>query len=112
MFFSTSLSQKANPYFHEKKGSLLLEVEASGKIPHLDMNAVLGTKSIFKTESEILFPPFLGLELGPMELNEREKSYRDMDGDSPKAKYKIYLREDIEGAKAGQAKKLSQKKRF
>lgn len=104
-FFSTSLSQKVNPYFREKKGLLLLELEASGKIPHLDVNAVLGTKSAFKTESEILFPPFLGLELEPMELNEREKSYRDMDGDPPEAKYKIYLKEDMEEPKADQAEK-------
>lgn len=102
-FFSTSLSQKANPYFHEKKGILLLEVEASGKVPHLDVNAVLGTKSAFKTENEILFPPFLSLELEPMELNEREKSYRDMDGDPPKAKYKIYLKEDTGEPKTGQS---------
>lgn len=107
-FFSTSLSQKANPYFHEKKGILLLELEASGKIPHLDVNAVLGTKSAFKTESEILFPPFLGLELEPMGLNERERSYRDMDGAPPKAKYKIYLKEDTEQPKAGQAEGTEQ----
>ena len=92
-FFSTSVSQKANPYFHKKKGILLLEVEASGEIPHLDINEVLGTKSVFKAESEILFPPFLGLELELMELNEREKLYRDMDGAPPKAKYKLYLKE-------------------
>lgn len=90
-FFSTTSVPVANSYFQKKKGILLLEIEADADILHLDLNGVLKEKSSFSHEKEILFPPFLSVYKERMELNEVEKTYADIDGKPPKAKYKLQI---------------------
>lgn len=90
-FFSTTLSPHTDIYFHRKKGILLLDIEASSNILHLDINDILKEKSLYPNENEILFPPFLSFYKKNMVLNEVEKTYKDIDGNPPKAKYKLQL---------------------
>lgn len=90
-FLSSSLEDKVNPYFFKKSGLLLLEIDAPGKIEHLDMNKVLGEDSKYPDEDEILFPPFLYFQKRELELTEVEKGYKDCNSQPPKGKYEIKI---------------------
>lgn len=91
-FMSTKKNNVKNVDFHDKDGILLLEVEAPGNIEHVDVNAVLREESIYPHEQEILFAPFALLDKAPLEMTEEEKSYQDMHGKPPRAKYLLHLR--------------------
>lgn len=93
-FLSTSLENTGNSDFHKKSGILLLEIEAPDSVVHLDVNEVLGRESAYPDEREILFPPFLQLDLESLDLTEAEKQYRDMNNEMPKAKYKMVIRDN------------------
>lgn len=89
-FMSATLAPDL-PYFHEKKGLILEEIEAPVMVEHIDVNEVLGQQSDLAEEKEILFPPFLRLKLEQIELNELEKSYKDFDGNPPVGKYLVRI---------------------
>lgn len=91
-FMSTRKNNDKNTDFHGKNGLLLLEVEAQGDMEHVDVNAVLQGESIYPHENEILFAPFVLLDKEPLEMTEEEKSYKDINGEPPKAKYLLHLR--------------------
>lgn len=91
-FMSTAVENDGNPYFHDKEGILLLEVDAPGDIEHVDVNAVLEDESEYPNENEILYAPFALLERESMEMTEEEKAYRDRNGEAPKAKYLLHLK--------------------
>lgn len=92
-FFSTSFVQEIKPYFHEKAGLILLELEVPTMVEHLSVNDVLGDLSIHPDEEEILLSPFLCLNLESMVLSEKEALFKDKNGESPKGKYKIYIKD-------------------
>ena len=91
-FMSTKNCVSHNKDFHNKDGILLLEVNAPGKIEHIDVNAVLKNESKYPHEQEILFAPFTLLDKEPLAMTEDEKLYRDIHGRPPKAKYLLHLR--------------------
>lgn len=91
-FMSTQMERAADPYFHDKAGILLLEIDASGDIEHVDVNDVLGEESKYPGEHEILYAPFLLLDKEPLDMTEQEKAYQDMNGEAPKAKYLLRLK--------------------
>ncbi|MBO5474580.1 MAG: hypothetical protein J6A08_12480 [Lachnospiraceae bacterium] len=93
-FLSTSLEQKGatDEEFKKKNGILILEVEASKGVVYLNVNEISGEKSKYPEEKEILFPPFLQIDMEEVELTNEEKQYRDINDESPKAKYKIVIK--------------------
>lgn len=91
-FMSTQKSNDNNTNFHDKNGILLLEVETQGDIEYIDVNAVLREESIYPHEHEILFAPFTLLDKESLEMTEEEKSYEDINGNPPEAKYLLHLR--------------------
>lgn len=92
-FFSTSDTQKIkdNAYFAKKCGIVLEEVYSMPEIEHLDVNAVLGKRSAYPDENEILFPPFLCVSCERLTLSDEEKQIRDSNNEMPKEKYKILI---------------------
>ena len=56
------------------------------------INDVLGSKSIFQDENEILYSPFLYLTMDPLALNENEKIFQDYHKALPYGKYLITLK--------------------
>lgn len=91
-FMSTDKYSNKNKDFHDKDRILLLEVDAPGNIEHIDVNAVLGEKSKYPHEHEILFAPFVCLDKEPLEMTKDEKIYEDMHGNPPEAKYLLHLK--------------------
>ena len=47
---------------------------------------------MFEEQHEVLLPPFLKIELEKMELTEKEKQYRDVNGQSPYSKYLVEVK--------------------
>lgn len=90
-FFSTSTEEKIDDYFKNKQGLLIFEVIASSDTLHLDLNYILGKKSAYSHEKEILFPPFAKVSLREMELTDEELTYKDKEGNPPIGKYCIYI---------------------
>ncbi len=91
-FMSTNRYNSGNTDFQDKDGILLLEVEASGDVVHIDVNAVLQEISIYPHEQEILFAPFVVLDKEPLKITEKEMLYKDINGDPPKTKCLLHLR--------------------
>ena len=95
-FFSTSVVKKTSDYFKMKRGLLILEIEASPETAHLSINDILGLKSKYPEENEILFPPYSGVVLEQLELTNEELTYEDQDGKPPVGKYKIRISNNLE----------------
>ena len=57
-FMSTQVENAVDPYFHDKAGILLLEIDASGDIEHVDVNAVLGRKASIRASMRFCMRPF------------------------------------------------------
>ncbi len=91
-FISASFDERIDKSFCKKEGILLLEIEAPGCVEHLNVNEVLGEDSKYPEEKEILFAPFLYLDLDKIKLKEEEKQLTDINGEMPKAKYKIRIK--------------------
>ncbi|WP_270605644.1 hypothetical protein [Dorea amylophila] len=91
-FLSTSLRLDSNQYFQKKDGLVLMEFEAEDTVEHINVNDVLGDKSGFPQEDEILYPPFIYLETKPLTLEESEKSFQDCHKAPPCGKYFITLK--------------------
>lgn len=89
-FMSTTVAPDLS-YFHQKKGLILEEVESPATVEHLVVNDVLGNQSDLAEEQEILFPPFLNLNLELGELNEQEKTYKDCEGNPLAGKYLVHI---------------------
>ena len=69
-----------------------MEFEAEDTVEHINVNDVLGDKSGFPQEDEILYPPFIYLETKPLTLEESEKSFQDCHKAPPCGKYFITLK--------------------
>ena len=95
-FFSTSVVKKTSDYFKMKRGLLILEIEASPETVHLSTNDILGPKSKYPEENEILFPPYSGVVLEQLELTNEELTYEDQDSKPPVGKYKIRISNNLE----------------
>lgn len=95
-FFSTSVVKKTSDYFKMKRGLLILEIEASPETVHLSTNDILGSKSKYPKENEILFPPYSGVILEQLELTKEELTYEDQDKKPPVGKYKIRISNNLE----------------
>lgn len=95
-FFSTSAEKKTNDYFKRKAGLLIFEVSAQSDTIHLDVNEVLGPRSRYPEENEILYPPFSGVELEKTRMTEEELTYRDCNGNPPQGKYRVKMSNKVE----------------
>ena len=86
-FTSCSLEDDADEYFMRKKdGILLLEFVVPDGIPYVDVNEVL-RENRFSSQKEILLPPFVRFQKKSCPFTEKELAYKDMNHESPKAKY-------------------------
>lgn len=90
-FFSTSGVRKTNDYFKMKKGLLILEIEASPYTLHVSVNDVLGERSKYPDEKEILFPPYSAINLEKQAMTGEELAYEDQDKNPPVGKYKVCI---------------------
>lgn len=91
-FTSTSKENKPEKFLREKSGLTLLDIIFPSQIPHLDFEDLLGEDYLFKNQKEILLPPFLEIEMEPLELTRAELQYRDTDDKPPCGKYLVYVK--------------------
>lgn len=109
-FTSTSRNDTPEEFLQRKVGLILMNFVFSQKIPHLDFHHILKGEYLFEEQDEILLPPFLKIELEKMELTEKEKQYRDVNGQPPCAKYLVEVkgirRQNLE-AESGKRKALT-----
>lgn len=91
-FLSTTSKGKVDEYFCKKKGLILLDIEAAGDIEHIDLNEVLYGTNEYQEEEEILYAPFLFVDLYKTDLNASEKLLRDCEGNPPAGKYKLLIK--------------------
>lgn len=91
-FTSTSRNDTPEEFLQRKVGLILLNFVFSQKIPHLDFHQILKGEYLFEEQDEVLLPPFLKIELEKMELTEKEKQYRDVNGQPPCAKYLVEVK--------------------
>lgn len=95
-FFSTSMEKKTKEYFKEKAGLLILDITARSDTIHLVVNDVLGERSKYPEEEEILYPPYSRVEMTKMELTEEEQTYKDRDKKPPAGKYEVKISNKVE----------------
>ena len=99
-FLSTTSKNQVDQYFCKKEGLVLLDVEPLTLAEHIDLNKVLGDGSEYRGEEEILYAPFLHVQLDEIQLNEHERRLRDCSGNPPSGKYKLRILDSlIEGRK-------------
>ena len=94
-FLSTTSKDQVDKYFCEKEGLILLEVESTAQIEHIDLNKILGNNSDYQGEREILFAPFLHVNLEKTELDKSEESLKDCNGNPPLGKYKLMIMDSL-----------------
>lgn len=92
-FFSTSLKKNIKG-FEEKIGLVILEIQADPKSIHLNLNEVLGERSEFLDEEEILFPPYAKISIKKVKLPKDDLVYKDKQGKPPVGKYRVYINDD------------------
>lgn len=90
-FMSTSLVGGEKPGIQDKDGMLLLEVDVPSNIEHINVNDILGEKSKYPEEKEILIAPFILLDKEQLSLTKRELKFKDMHNKPPRAKYRLNL---------------------
>ena len=90
-FMSTSLVSGEKPGLQDKDGILLLEIDVPSNIEYIDINDVLGDRSKYPKEKEILIAPFVLLDKEQLSLTKKELKYRDMYKKPPQAKYRLNL---------------------
>lgn len=94
---STSRKDNLGNYFRKKKLLTLLVLKIPEEIPYIDVNDVLKeSASSFKNEEEILLPPYLPFSIRQIELSEKEKAYRDIEGHPPAGKYELCINKEID----------------
>ena len=98
-FLSTSFVADRKPsadgkgnYFQKKNGLVLMDVEVSDTLEHVDMNDVLGDQSMYPDENEVLYPPFLYLDTELLPLTSEEEQLRDIHGNPPYGKVHVMLK--------------------
>ena len=93
-FLSATLNEKKQMnLFQEKEDLTFFEFKVDQSIEYLDINEVLGEMSKYPDEREILFPPFMNLELKRMELTPDEKTMRGIRNKSPYGKYLVVFKD-------------------
>lgn len=93
-FLSATLNEKKNKNpFQEKDGLIFLEFQVNSDVECLNMNEVLGNMSKYPDEREMLFPPFLNVELKNMEMTPDEKKMRGIKDEVSCGKYLVVLRD-------------------
>lgn len=92
-FMSTSQERIPGKFFRKKKELTILDILYPTNVPHIDFQEVLGDEYLFKNQKEVLFPPFLNIELEKIELSQEEKEYKDIDNKPPHAKYIVSIKE-------------------
>ena len=79
--------------FQEKEDLTFFEFKVDQSIEYLDINEVLGEMSKYPDEREILFPPFMNLELKRMELTPDERIMRGIRNKPPYGKYLVVFKD-------------------
>lgn len=97
-FTSCSLENNPDPYFMKKDGILLLEWDVPLSVPHILVNDILG-RNKFAYQEELLLSPFIRFKVEERKFTEAELRYRDVNGESPKAKYNLKVLDDWEYSK-------------
>lgn len=93
-FLSTTLNTKKKKNSFQKKDRLtFFEFQVDSKVECLNMNDVLGEKSKYFNEREILFPPFLSVELKEMEMTATERTLKGVKNESLYGKYLVVFKE-------------------
>lgn len=91
------VSCSKGPYgtdFSKKNQVILLEIELPENSPYVDYQQVLQKEYAKWDEKEVLFPPFLPLDIEEIDLNKKEKlSIHDMHDNPPVGKYLLRLGE-------------------
>lgn len=90
---STSQERIPGKFFRKKRELTILDILYPTNVPHIDFQEVLGDEYLFKNQKEVLFPPFLNIELEKIELSQEEKEYKDIDNKPPHAKYIVSIKE-------------------
>lgn len=90
-FLSTTSKEQVDNFFCKKEGLILLEIESTAQIEHIDINKVLNDNSSYQGEKEILYAPFLHINLTREELDKSEESLKDCNGMPPLGKYKLTI---------------------
>ena len=92
-FLSSTLNpEKSEDPFQKKDRLTFLEFQAQMGAEWLNMNEVLGEKSKYPEEKEILFSPFQNVELRKMEMTENEKTILGNNYTPPHGKYLVIVK--------------------
>lgn len=92
--FTSTSKDWYNKNFSKKNGIVLLEYHIPVNTPFADFQEILGKEYRFKEESEILLPPFVKIMINEGNLSITDKQIKDMQGESPIAKYIVTIEED------------------
>lgn len=92
-FLSSTLNpEKSEDPFQKKDRLTFLEFQAQTGAEWLNVNEVLGEKSKYPEEKEILFSPFQNIELRKMEMTEKEKTILGNNYTPPHGKYLVIVK--------------------
>ncbi len=93
-FLSTTLkSGRQNSFFQDKLHLFLMDFGVEGQVEYLKMNEVLGKKSEFQREEEILFPPFLQVSTELLPLSDQEQQLKGYGGEPVAGKCKVIIKD-------------------
>ena len=80
--------------FASKNNIILLEIESLENTPYVDYQQVITMQEYCNyDEKEVLFPPFLSLNVSEIELTTKDNHIRDMYGQPPVGKYLLKMEE-------------------
>ena len=92
-FLSSTLNpEKGEDPFQKKDKLTFLEFQAPMGAEWVNVNEVLGEKSKYPEEKEILFSPFQNVELKEMEMTEKEKTILGNNYTLPHGKYLVLVK--------------------
>ena len=93
-FLSTTLNPVIQNYIFQYKLHLfLMDFFAEGQVEYLKMNEVLGKRSNFQKEEEILFPPFLQVSTELLPLSDQERQLKGHGGETVVGKCKVIIKD-------------------
>lgn len=93
-FLSTTLKPgRQNALFQDKIRLFLMDFVAAGQVEYLKMNEVLGKRSAFPGEEEILFPPFLQVSTELLPLSDQERRLKGHGGEPVAGKCKVIIKD-------------------
>ena len=93
-FLSTTLKPgRQNSFFQDKLHLFLMDFVAEGQVEYLKMNEVLGKRSNFQKEEEILFPPFLQVSTELLPLSDQERQLKGHGGEPVVGKCKVIIKD-------------------